>query len=267
MSSLRLSRDRCHGFTLVELLVVIAIIAVLAALLLPALSQAKASAQSAKCQSNLHQMGLALTMYVGDFRCYPASQPSKVMSGGFWADYLKPYCAHGWTNALYLCPAYRGLTLLGKGAGALGSYGYNANGVQWSGSELGLSAVNPTDTTTIPMPENRIVAPSEMMAIGDAGYCWVPSHVLSQFFSIKSPDSISGWSLLDITSQRTVEAPGYPDNQRTIRAGYQRHRARSNVAFCDGHVESIRNRRLFATDEGSLRRWNNDNEAHRDQLH
>jgi prepilin-type N-terminal cleavage/methylation domain-containing protein len=79
---------KTSGFTLIELLVVIAIIAILAAMLLPALASAKEKAKRATCVNHLHQMGASMSMYTGDYNDkVPPSHYTDAMTTGTDATY------------------------------------------------------------------------------------------------------------------------------------------------------------------------------------
>lgn len=238
------------GFTLIELLVVIAIIAILAAMLLPALNRAKFASKNTACKNNLRQLGLALRMYVTDTGVFPHTVDANVSKT--WYLSIAPY----YDNNLNLmsCPTFKGeypidraiVWLFGNAYhrspsspdGVAGvSYGYNgfgvgsANTTSWT-ANLGLGLqVNPGQS----MPAVRdadVIAPADMVAISDS----FPQPGYPNIYAF----------LLSISSTPSPE----------------RHNGGANVAFADGHVISERNSKLVDNGTANRCRWNFDHQPH-----
>jgi prepilin-type N-terminal cleavage/methylation domain-containing protein/prepilin-type processing-associated H-X9-DG protein len=268
------------AFTLIELLVVIAIIAILAALLLPALARAKESGRMTACQNNLRQIALGLTLYVGDSACYVPefSAPHSEPEVQFWFNFLQPYVDAGWPlfnwsssgtaiprTGVYVCPSYDhmgGIYTGGPGNHAnleqiavSGAYGYNYSGV---------GIPNPTDTTPLglggqqiygppavtPTRESEVINPAQMIAFGDASLEGV--YATNTFLGLPSidcgEDDLS-WGLSDIALNFDKSAPAA--QLESYQAAYQRrHYGEFNISFADAHVESGPPGRFFGVGGG-----------------
>ncbi len=227
---------------MIELAVVIGTILVLSGLLLPALCKAKARARAIVCKSNLRQISLALTMFVGEFQRYP-DKGSWMTTALRWNTNQKllPYTADN-RNVFY-CPAHAARwesTTDLRDFDRL-SYGYNSFGsAAWVWQNLGLGA-----TRARPIAESQVRAPSDMIALGDAGTGTL-------------------WDLLLNPHQQPP--PASIEDLTTINSWLpsKRHGGGANILFCDGHVEHGSQARWIEKTDSARRHWNHDHEPHPD---
>jgi prepilin-type processing-associated H-X9-DG protein/prepilin-type N-terminal cleavage/methylation domain-containing protein len=242
------------AFTLVELLVVIAIIAILVALLLPALSLAMKRARQIHCVNNVRQLGVGLHEFVSDNHVYPLlGNDGHDENGGriYWINTLGHQLDPNyksdfrlWNKGIWLCP---GVQTRGTLDDAFLSYGYNAFGLGTNVNALGLGGRFAAEHKP-PVNESDIVNPSEMMAIGDG-------------FEGNSTQIFTGGGLLWRCNYYNVNTGAFETSANA------RHQGKANVVFCDGHVESPTLPFLFTdTSDAALSRWNRDHQPHRERL-
>ena len=261
------------AFTLVELLVVIGIIALLIGILLPALNQARQQALQLKCQSNLHSMGLAMTMYINQYHYYPghvAKCNGTAVNAAVWPVRLRNMMGNrpGGIQGIFLCPAREAgfqwqvttsATAGTKAAVADERWGYNTGELLLNVFTVPFSyAYNDWGLGNVVYGKN---APQRGLG-GDLGPNWggqtgyelaagkvrVPSDMIA--IADNTPDG--SWDY-NLDPEQSDQWPG------------KIHKRGSNVLFADGHVEWYLQKELI--DVGTSpshnptmrRKWSNDN--------
>jgi prepilin-type processing-associated H-X9-DG protein len=204
-------------------LVVIAVIAILATLLLPALSGSKASSKRIQCVSNLRQMGIAADLYVDDNSgSYPIAYDYQQEGGVTYSACWDLTTVYGTPNTVIAGSLWQGQTILQiqQCPSFTGAADWLAD--PYTGYNYNTSYIGHGQYESIPEPakDSDLLHPSRTVLFGDGQYAaGADKFMRAPWPNTGDQDFVGRWS----------GTQGF------------RHQNLSNAGFCDGHAESLRN--------------------------